>query len=76
MPKTRKAVAVSVEPGVDLYMSIHQAAAALGRAHATIRTMALKKELGSAVVAGRVVITRESVQEYLDRNGFSKKVAR
>lgn len=52
----------------DEYVSVPQAAKALGKAAATIRTLALKRELVGEIVAGRVVITRQSIDAYRTRH--------
>jgi len=54
----------------DPYYSVPQAAREIGRAEATVRSLALKGELESGLVAGRTVITKKSVAEYKARNGI------
>lgn len=46
-------------------MSMLQAAEAVGKSPSATRTLALKGLLKTEVVAGRVVVLRESVDEYL-----------
>lgn len=57
------------EPPHDRHLSVPAVARRLNRANATIRSMALRGELQSELVAGRIVITRESVEAYEARQG-------
>lgn len=49
---------------IDRFLSISQAAKELGKANATVLAMVVRGELQSELVAGRTVITRESVERY------------
>jgi len=49
---------------LDRHMSIPQAARAIGIANATVRSLVIKKELDGELVAGRIVVTRDSVNRY------------
>lgn len=51
----------------DRYLSVPQAARALGKANATILSLVLRGDLSGEVVAGRTVVTRESVEQYKAR---------
>jgi hypothetical protein len=48
----------------DRYMSVPMAARALGKAQATILSLIVRGALVGEVVAGRTVVTRESIEQY------------
>jgi hypothetical protein len=49
----------------DPWMSLKEAAKALGMARQTVLTLALKGEVEAQHIAGRTVVTRESVERLL-----------
>lgn len=65
MPATRKNT-VEVDLPADGWMGIHPARRALGLAYTTVCALALKGELESKVVGGRIFISQESVQHRID----------
>jgi hypothetical protein len=52
----------------DRYMSVPMAARTLGKAQATILSLIVRGALVGEVVAGRTVVTRESIEQYLAAN--------
>lgn len=50
---------------VDRHVSLPVASRLVGKNRATVKAMALRGELTHEIVAGRVVITRESVEKYI-----------
>lgn len=65
MTAVRKEITAGVE---DRYMSVPVAARTLGKANATVLSMIVRGELVGELVAGRTVVTRESVERYLEAN--------
>lgn len=63
-------------PEVDPHVSVTQAGRELDRAPATIKTLALSGELETAVSAGRLVVTRKSLDAYKARHGVVNEEAR
>lgn len=61
MDKARKP-----EP-IDRHMTIPQTARRIGKANATIRSLVLRGELEADLVAGNIVIRRDSIDRYLAR---------
>jgi hypothetical protein len=59
--------AVRKTPGADEYFSVPQAAREIGKANATVLSLVVAGELAGRRVAGRTVITRESVEQYKAR---------
>jgi len=49
-------------------MSVPQAAKAIGKANGTVSSLVVAGELEGEYVAGRIVITRDSVERYKQRN--------
>lgn len=57
-----------VEPATaDLWVSVPKAARAIGKAHATVLALALRGELETQQVDGRVFVSRASIEAYLAR---------
>lgn len=54
-------------PVEDRHLSVPQAARAIGKANATVLSLIVAGELTAERVAGRTVITRESVEQYKAR---------
>lgn len=52
----------------DRFMTVISAAQAIGRSAYTVQSLALKGELKYEVVAGGVVILRDSVEAYLENH--------
>jgi hypothetical protein len=52
----------------DRYMSVPVAARTLGKAQATILSLIVRGALVGEVVAGRTVVTRESIEQYQAAN--------
>lgn len=71
MTAVRKRTASSIEQ--DPHVSVAQAAREIDRAPATVKTLALAGEIESRVSAGRVVITRESLNRYKARHGIGER---
>ena len=57
---------------LDPWMTVPQAARAIGIANATVSSLALRGELRTQIVAGRTVVDRESVADYVARRDAAK----
>ncbi len=62
----------SIEPPTasDRFLSLPTAAAAIKKSRSTVLSLIITGELTGEMIAGRMCVTRESVQQYREKHGI------